>query len=364
MSSDSQAFEIRPYQAGDEEGIVELLKLSHPHWVNQENALATWKWQFTEDPSRVMIAVGLSVGKIICVMLTFKVNIKLADSSIVAAYGGDVATHPDYRKLGVYSKVTQLMDKMRSEKGIQFVYASSSHPAVIREWIKRNRVPLPFSVDIMVRIKDIKLHLERKPMNNASIIQATYSTLKILNQTKTTLTSKPKQIGDLTIDEVVRFDARIDAFWDKVKEEYDFILERKSAYLNWKYCDHPTIDYKVKQARSGEDLLGYIVYTLRKSDGYSEGYIIDLLTNSNRLDVANALYQDACDYFDDHKVNTAYCRVVNGHPYQSLSARYGFIAAQLNKQLEYCDIMDCKKEFEVVSRSSPDRVIFGYSETL
>jgi hypothetical protein len=124
MSSNAPIMEIRPYQAGDEEGIVELLKLTHPHWVKQEKPLTTFKWQFIEDPSRGNVAVALSDGKIICVMLTFTINIKLGKSIILASYGGDVATHPDYRKLGVYSKVTRLMDKCVQKK----TSSLSTHP--------------------------------------------------------------------------------------------------------------------------------------------------------------------------------------------------------------------------------------------
>jgi hypothetical protein len=231
--------------------------------------------------------------------------------------------------------------------------------------IKRNRTQFPFTVNVMVRIRDVKQHLKMRPMKNLTIIRYGFSTLKMLNGVRNVLTPAPNHLDDFSIEEVSHFDNRIDLFWEKIKDKYDFIIERRSEYLNWKYCDFPTIDYKVKQAVKDGEVLGYIVMELREDDQYVEGYIVDMLAFPDRGDVSDALFRDACDHFDDRGVNNVYYRVVKGHPYQKLSSRYGFVNAQfINKIHVFCKVMAMEKEFEVLRKSSPERVYYAYSETL
>jgi len=361
----SEDIEMRPYRDGDEEGIVELLQLSFPFWAKRENALQTWKWKFVNNPLNIMVPVALKRGKVIGVTPNSLMNFKLGASVVKADYGGDSAVHPDYRGLGIYTKLEFIKEKMRLEHNIQFSYFSTSHPAVIKDAIKRNRTQFPFTINVMVKIRDVKQHLKMRPMKNPTIIRYGYSTLKILNGVRNALTPAQKHADDFSIEEVSHFDNRINVFWEKIKDKYDFIIERRSEYLNWKYCDFPTIKYKVKQAVKDGEVLGYIVIELRADDPYVEGYIVDMLVYPDRRDVSDALFQDACGYFDDRGVNTVYYRVVKGHPYQELSSRYGFVNAQsINKIHVFCKVMAMEKEFEVLRHASPERVYYSYSETL
>ena len=73
------------------------------------------------------------------------------------------------------------------------------------------------------------------------------------------------------------------------------------------------------QAVYGGEILGYAVIGLTEEGGYTEGLIEDLIALKDRVDVADALLDYACEYFDDRGVNTVYYQVVEGHPYQDLS---------------------------------------------
>jgi len=49
---------------------------------------------------------------------------------------------------------------------------------------------------------------------------------------------------EITITEVIEFDSRFDAVWDKCKINYDLCAERTKEYLTWKYLLVPHLKYK------------------------------------------------------------------------------------------------------------------------
>jgi len=82
---------------------------------------------------------------------------------------------------------------------------------------------------------------------------------------------------------------------------------------------------------NGEEVLGYAVTGYRKDS--SEGYIEDLPAQRDRLDVAGCLLSHACRHLDEMGVKTQYYQLVEGHPYQELSKRKGFINSRSRPHL-------------------------------
>ena len=91
------------------------------------------------------------------------------------------------------------------------------------------------------------------------------------------------------------------------------------------------------------------------------GYIVDLLTLPNRLDVTNALVQDAVKYFDDHHINIILCLIVKDHPYNAILKKNGFITKRERIPLFYRGYTEIEelKQFE---SSSPSSIHFAYGD--
>jgi hypothetical protein len=124
-----------------------------------------------------------------------------------------------------------------------------------------------------------------------------------------------------TIRAAEAFDNRIDDFWPRAAAPYEFIVERSKDQLNWRYADPRAGLFSIHLAEHEGELLGYSA--LRISHG--RGYIADLLTLPDRLDVATALLEDAAFTLAALSVSRIDWWVPVRHPYQQLARDRGFV---------------------------------------
>jgi hypothetical protein len=165
--------------------------------------------------------------------------------------------------------------------------------------------------------------------------------IKLLNDLRNTISPSPPVNKDIQVSEIDEFDDRAEAFWDEIKDGYDFIVERTGEHLNWSYCDPRGGDFTVKLAEEDGRMLGYSV--LRMDDGgvYPRGEVIDLLTVPSRMDVADALLADATGVFDDNGINVCSTRLLEGHYYERVFRRHGFLKMKRKIHVFYqCPEMD------------------------
>jgi hypothetical protein len=88
--------------------------------------------------------------------------------------------------------------------------------------------------------------------------------------------------GDLL--RVETFGAPFDRLWLEAAPSFDFVAERSSAFLNWRYADPRGGEHTVFAAWDGEQALGYIAFRMY----IGRGQILDILTLPGRADVARA----------------------------------------------------------------------------
>jgi GNAT superfamily N-acetyltransferase len=356
----AENFITRRFQKKDEEQIVDILKKSFTIWANNKNPLEKWKWKYLETPLGTDIVVSTHENKIIGVTHNLVFNLKLGQSIIRTHFGADSATHPEYRGKGVFGKIIEKIEEIRKENNIQFEYAISTNPAVRKVWANRGRKPFPFKISYMLKVNDIDKHFKNKKMDNSTAIKYLYTSLNAVNKlskTKKTIKNNPEFI----ITQIEKFDKTIDIFWESVKDNYHFILEKNRTYLNWRYGDNRAGNYTIFQARKNNEIIGFLVLQVVENNGYEEGFIQEILTIQNRTDVANALLMKANSFFENRKTNAIYYMVVKKHPYQKIAAENGFVDC---KQVSFvtCHIIGVEKEFETLHNSNPSQVYFNYGD--
>ena len=357
----SKGYNIRLFQPGDEQGILNILQLAFNNWAKRKAPLEYWRWRYYDTPIKHLISLAVSDDIVVGVNHCSLMSIKMGNSKIPAFFAGDVVTHPNFRGMGIYSKLIDTNAAHTEKNGYKFGYWLSSNPIVLNSNIKRRNEIFPHSVSYLVRIRDIDLHIQMRPVENESILRFGYSALATLNKIKTNLVTEPIANENYAIDEIKSFDERIDTFWDTVNGSYNFIIEKNRAYLNWRYCDSRGGDFVVRQAVKGEVVLGIVAIQLTSYNGYQEGFVMDLLALPGRLDVADALLRNVCNYFDGLGVNAIYYMVIDGHPYQEISKKNGFVDSQRNPYIG-CQLYDVEN-FKIMRSASRDRIYFGYAET-
>lgn len=63
-----------------------------------------------------------------------------------------------------------------------------------------------------------------------------------------------------SIDTPARFAPALDAAWLALAEGYGVTRVRDAEYLNWKYADHPVLDYRLLVANDGGAARGYMIW--------------------------------------------------------------------------------------------------------
>jgi len=359
----NREYVVRAYQPGDDRKIVELLDLVFGGWPKFDfgfSPLEHWKWKYQDNPLKLsQIAVGESDNRIISCEHSFPLRIKIGDKVCLAHHSGDLAVHPDFRRMAASEKMRELLVQMREKAGSSLVYFVTFNPILIESLSKFYR-RFPYKVITFIRIHDIGLHLRKMPIEYASVKKYYFQLVKLMNRFRGTSQHYTPSSYNFQIREIAAFDNSINVFWEEIKNHYDFIIERSRDFLNWRYFDARGGDYLVKIAEKDSKILGYVVLRINKHQkDYPLGYVVDLLTLPNRLDVAHALVADAVDYFANNNINVIYCLVIKHHPYQTSLERNGFVTRREEAPFFYKESAKVEepRKFKI---DSPGRIHFAY----
>ena len=355
---------VRFYQPGDEVQIVELLRKTFPKWASFNDPVGLWRWKYIDTPLRSVITLAVASEKIVGCNHVLVYNAKLGSELSTIVYGDDLAVDTDFRGLGIWTRMRDLYLQEYSKIG-RYTCSTTVNPIVQKSWVKRNISLLPFTVTRMMKTKNIDQLLTERKMENKTQLKLGYIGLSYLNQITNIFRPTIKQADEFQITRSPKFDDRIDIFWDRIKDDYNFILEKKHDYLNWRFTDNDRGSHVFFQAVNGEEVLGYAV--VEYVPGGSEGRIVDLLALGDRLDVAGGLMGRACECLNGLGLNTVYYQVVLGHPYQDLSKRKGFIDSRSRPYISfdyttYYRERDYKIQF--LKNTAPSQVHFNYADTV
>jgi GNAT superfamily N-acetyltransferase len=361
-----ETYTVRRYQEGDEEGIVSLLDASFNGWPHLDvggTALDYWRWKYQNNfIDQKLVYIADSGKKVVGVVHSVPMKIKMFDKYIFSNLGGDVCVHPDYRKLGLWKTILQMANEGRREAGVKYLYNVTENPIVIETFTKmKDYKPFPHRVVNLVRIRDVDRQLEAMPVKNKWVKKTGYHVVNLANTLRYTLEGEKQREG-LVVKEIELFDDRVDELWEEVSKHYDFIVRRDKTFLNWRYCDTRTGDFVVKQVEQDGRVLGYCALRInRYEESYHVGYIVDLLALPGRLDVVDALAAEAVDYFDSQGTNIVNCQTVKGHPYEKALNRHGFLDSRLKVGIFYCLLLQ-DEVFERLDQLRPERIYVSWGD--
>jgi GNAT superfamily N-acetyltransferase len=289
MASAPPGWFPRYYRPEDDEQIVELLQASFDGWPKVEVAASPldhlrWKLASPVNAWRQNI-VGEAAGRLISTRLYVLRDSSVCGRPMICKLGLETCVHPDYRNAGVMSVIQDYADERLQEIDVHLLY--SQHPALLH--IRKRQTVVPFR-----RIISLVRTADAAP-------EATAPTA-------------------WTIEERPSFDSRIDVLFDRAKQEFALLLDRKQQFMNWRYCDPRGGAFSIKTAEQDGHFLGYIVTTI----AHGEGYIADLLALPGRLDIVDSLVAAAIDSLRTAGVARTESWTSRGHPYEEVLARRGF----------------------------------------
>jgi hypothetical protein len=358
---DGKDIKYREYSSGDELKIVELLKEIFPKWRNLTEPYRNWAWKYVECPESPEIFVAEDAERLVGVNHRLILSIKIGDSIIRAGYGDDVAVHPDYRQLGVWSELKKFSQKTDTKaNAAKFGYLATENPIVKENMAKMGYIASKHTISHLLKIRDQETFLRQKEKKDV-VTRIAVATLTGIGEVKQRLASDPQPMNDFEIVEIPKFDQRFDQFWNNIQTGYDYCIVKNSCYLNWKHSRPTVKEHIFKVALNGEDILGYSVLDIRENNDYKEGAVSDIMTLPERQDVANALIEDANEHFIKRDVAAIYLQATTGHPYEKLAFQNGFIDASIqNKTYFYYRIIDNSIPVDYIENLNPSRIQLSY----
>jgi hypothetical protein len=352
----------RKYRPGDDKEIVEALQTSFPGWRGNKEALEYWRWKYLSSPLGAIIMISEVDGKIAAVHHDLILNVKVVNEVLRTLWSDDLSVLHEYRSMGLWKGMIATRNSYPEFKEVKFKYASSANPIVIESWKKRGFNIMPQSVKYMLSVKDMKMHLEKRPVDDPVMARLGVSLLKGLD--KITPRKNVEKKGNYSIVEVDSFDERVDDFWDKLKTSYNFIVERKKEFLNWRSMGQTWWRFKrIIALDDNGSVIGYTVLKVDIRDEYHEGEIYDLLTLPGREDVAEGLIGAACEHFEEQGLNVAYFRCTSGHPHQKLTRSCFVEVPKKDLHLTYEIFTQNKQDKDTLEHSTPDQISLNYIDT-
>jgi GNAT superfamily N-acetyltransferase len=334
-------FTIQDYQTGDETRIVEFLEYAFDGWPKIDlecTSLEHWQWKYLDNPQKELreITLALDDQKIIATSHTCPRIVRIGEKRYLSTFGCDVAVHPDYRRMGVNTRMREYRHVLHRKIGFDIGYGMSGNQFLIKSAKRRKLNQFPHPLKHYGLIFNIDQHMKHSNSKNHSLKKYGYHFYDILNKMKNIVRQKPKENPDFNIIDIQKFDDKYNSLWSMVQDHFGFIIDRNREYLNWRYCDPRAGKYIIKQLVDRGEVQGYIVLRINNyQKEYPIGYIVDLFTFPERPDVANALLSESVEFFKANSINVVNYLIVKNHPYNNVLLDKGFVDFRYNPYHTY-----------------------------
>jgi len=297
-----QAWSIRPYKEGDEEGIFELWKAVYPAMkYDQEKWMRWWQWMYKENPvgpGRIWMAED--DNKIVAHHPLVFIMLKVGNRIMKASYSIDRMTHPDYRHQGIASKVQRQVLDEAERQGVCISLGTpneASHAVDMKtgyfDIARKQIVCKPLNWGNAIKLRSSNRLLSEFGAIGGSILDKIFCRRK-----------RAPVIEGLTISRVQFFDERINEFCAKVSNQYEIMVVRNKEYLNWRYVAVPDVSYSIYIAEKGNQIYGYLVLRCMQQEHAKAGVIFDILAESQPI--SHCLISRAVEHCEREKADIVY----------------------------------------------------------
>lgn len=184
-------------------------------------------------------------------------------NTVLSSLSCNSAVNPNYRGRGIFSNLISSISKESAKKGFVGIYGvpnKNSYGIFMREGFEDvTRLPLLVRPLKLSNYFNSLLRSLLRPFDSVWKVKKTNVTIKLLED---------------------RFSEDFETLIDKASKRIAIMQKRDKEFLNWRYKDHPTRDYKTFILKEGSTLGGYIITRKVSIKGKNIGVITDFLVDS------------------------------------------------------------------------------------
>ena len=225
-------------------------------------------WQYLDNPDGEAIVITAKDDEknncIIGIESILPMNLMINQKIVKASLSCNSYIDPNYRKKGIFSKLISFAKNESTINDISCIYGVANDNS-FNLFRKKNSHEIS-DLPILFRPMRLSNYFSFPISNFLHLFDNIWKIKKNYN-------SNIVQFNDY-------FDESFEVLCKKVNERIPIIKHRTKEYLNWRYKDHPTREYKTFVLKENSILEGYIVTRKTNLNGKSIGVIVDFLVNS------------------------------------------------------------------------------------
>ena len=316
MGNDN-SFRLLRYRKSDRDEVFTFLQAVHSP-TTSNRLIHQWDWKYDANPfnrhAEPYILLLRDGARIIGMIGAISFRVSIGGKEQWVASGCDLVVHPDYRGQGLARRIIR---QAMADHPMWFVWLNEiSHRALAPLSVSRSaRIiplvkPLDFS-QIFWRVAGYRLLCRWGGFPAAS---ARHLIRPLCKQ------STPAGVA---ITQVVAFDRRSDALWQRVCRDYPVMVVRDQHYLNWRFVCRPDAKYTLLVATRGSDLVGYLVLRATERAGLPWGYLVDFLVEGRSSSLLALLVREAVECLRWERVAAISC-LATAPSYRRTLYRQGF----------------------------------------
>jgi GNAT superfamily N-acetyltransferase len=298
MAQTALAYTARKFRPDDEAAVLDLLKLSLGESPVLQRTPDLWRWKHPNNhfgPSYVRVAGG-EAGLLVGMRAFMRWEFEIEGRPVRAVRAVDTATHPDYRRLGIFAALTHQVVEEAREDGVDLIFNTPNRYS-LPGYLKMGW-HLVASVQPMVRVLNYPrfvFGLARHGLTRyglgryGSMLQSqppgrdrTEFLKEFFKEEPApvaTLLERPDAVRQLLIGQGGGADGTPGGIGTR----------RSWDYLRWRYADHPTIPYWTVVIEDGSGILGCAIYRTNVRFGLREAVLCELLLSQTGRGVGREL---------------------------------------------------------------------------
>jgi len=325
--------------------MIEFLNACFKNWGD----MGYWNWKYEKKNLLNMSSNAWFIrnaSEVIGFYGHVPLKIKINKNVYFGSQAVDSATHPNYRRKGIFAALDKTSVFHAGEEGTKVFYGLGVIQESTKGHITKGNWKLWCQGVTLIRILDLR-KLGHKYLKKIFI------EIPALNTLNQFLVPKIKKKGPSYVetDEISQFDSKIISLYDRASRKFDFIVERSPEYLNWR-VSHPRKNYHIFVANINARICGYMVIHHNKILNRYE--IEDYLYDGNPV-VFDCLIKYVLIRAFNSRCASVTATITQHHPYSVMFYKNLFFRIR-NRTQYICHYENICKEDQIVFKKAKSAV--------
>jgi GNAT superfamily N-acetyltransferase len=286
-----------------------------------------WDWQFRQNPEVAgagpVVWMAKEGSRLLGQMATLKVRLWFGGREVRASWGNDYFVRLDAQGRGLGILLSNAWSD-HEDVALALGLTPSSYPLFKKLGFK-DVGPIPFYQKVL----DPAAVARKRLGSLLGPLAAPFLALGL----RLRMGAEPLPPKDVAVSAATAFTAEYDALWERARGSYAMCVRRDAAYLRWKYLEIPHREYQIREARRGNQLVGYAVSREQDYHGLRLGWIVDVFTDTRDSGAKDALVCAVLESFRRSGVARAQAYSMNA-PFAADLRRHGFFPGQ--SAVQFC----------------------------